>query len=286
MSLPRLAPACLALILALSPMTSPAADAVPSARKGPGFGPDNRAWTAPQTTHRPRLRMRPRRMHLVRTGRGFGLEAMEPRLLLSADISYMAQADSHFTLRMDDVEGVATVRLLDSNTQIVYAQLVAEAAALAIDGAPDGTRSLSHALIVPAPVEQVYAAFATAERLPMAVLMVGLWPSSLVALMFGVLALLFGLMAPTFTGWMLAAPKEFIMVLGGLAMLRVLQGAFVASFGAGKFSLGALVSLLVTVADIGLFNIGAAFWGLVAGTLTLFVEHFRARPSTTDRTPS
>lgn len=84
-------------------------------------------------------------------------------------------------------------------------------------------------------------------------------------LMFGVLALLFGLMAPTFTGWMLAAPKEFIMVLGGLAMLRVLQGAFVASFGAGKFSLGALVSLLVTVADIGLFNIGAAFWGLVAG---------------------
>jgi benzoate membrane transport protein len=85
------------------------------------------------------------------------------------------------------------------------------------------------------------------------------------ALMFGLMALLFGLMAPTFTGLMLAAPKEFIMVLGGLAMLRVLQGAFVASFGAGKFSLGALVSLLVTVADIGLFNIGAAFWGLVAG---------------------
>jgi benzoate membrane transport protein len=85
------------------------------------------------------------------------------------------------------------------------------------------------------------------------------------ALMFGVLAVLFGLMAPTFTGWMLAAPQEFIMVLGGLAMLRVLQGAFVASFGAGKHSLGALVSLLVTVADIGPFNIGAAFWGLVAG---------------------
>ena len=38
-----------------------------------------------------------------------------------------------------------------------------------------------------------------------------------------------------------------------------------ASFGAGKFTLGALVSLLVTVADIALFNIGAAFWGLVAG---------------------
>lgn len=85
------------------------------------------------------------------------------------------------------------------------------------------------------------------------------------ALTFGIFGVLFGLMAPTFTGLMLAAPKEYIMVLGGLAMLRVLQGAFVASFGGGKFTLGALISLCVTVADLGILNIGAAFWGLVAG---------------------
>jgi len=85
------------------------------------------------------------------------------------------------------------------------------------------------------------------------------------ALTYGVLAILFGLLAPTFTGLMLAAPKEFIMALAGLAMLRVLQGAFIGSFGNGKFTLGALISMLVTVADIGVFNIGAAFWGLVAG---------------------
>lgn len=85
------------------------------------------------------------------------------------------------------------------------------------------------------------------------------------ALTFGAFGVLFGLMAPTFTGLMLATPKEFIMVLGGLAMLRVLQGSFVGSFGGGKFTLGALVSMLVTVTDIGILNIGAAFWGLVAG---------------------
>ncbi len=84
------------------------------------------------------------------------------------------------------------------------------------------------------------------------------------ALVFGTFGVLFGLMAPTFTGLMLAAPEAFIMVLGGLAMLRVLQGAFIASF-AGKFTLGALVSMLVTVTDIAVLNIGAAFWGLVAG---------------------
>ena len=85
------------------------------------------------------------------------------------------------------------------------------------------------------------------------------------ALTFGSFGVLFGLMSPTFTGLMLATPKSYIMVLGGLAMLRVLQGAFVASFGAGRFTLGALISLLVTVSDISLLNIGAAFWGLVAG---------------------
>jgi benzoate membrane transport protein len=84
-------------------------------------------------------------------------------------------------------------------------------------------------------------------------------------LAFGCLALVFGILAPTFTNLTLATPKAFIMVLGGLAMLRALQSAFVTSFGSGKFTLGAMVSLLVTVADISLFNIGSAFWGLIAG---------------------
>ncbi len=84
-------------------------------------------------------------------------------------------------------------------------------------------------------------------------------------LAFGCLALLFGVLAPTFTNLTLATPKAFIMVLAGLAMLRALQSAFVTSFGSGKFTLGAMVSLLVTVADISLFNIGSAFWGLIAG---------------------
>jgi benzoate membrane transport protein len=82
-------------------------------------------------------------------------------------------------------------------------------------------------------------------------------------------------MAPTFTGLILAAPREYIMVLGGLAMLRVLQGSFMASFGGGRFTLGALISLLVTVTDIGVLNIGAAFWGLVAGFIVSWLMEKR-----------
>jgi benzoate membrane transport protein len=83
----------------------------------------------------------------------------------------------------------------------------------------------------------------------------------------GLLALAFGLFAPVFTRLMLGTPKAFIAVLAGLAMLRVLQTAFTVSFR-GSFALGALVTFLVTVADIPILNIGAPFWGLVFGYVT------------------
>ncbi len=84
------------------------------------------------------------------------------------------------------------------------------------------------------------------------------------ALFFCVLALAFGLLAPFFTRLLLATPPAFIATLAGLAMLRVLQTAFTASFG-GRFSFGALVCFLVTVADVAILRIGAPFWGLVLG---------------------
>ena len=80
----------------------------------------------------------------------------------------------------------------------------------------------------------------------------------------GLLAMAFGLLAPLFTRLMLATPPAFIAVLAGLAMLRVLQAAFVTAFST-RFTLGALVTFVVTVADVTVLNIGAAFWGLVAG---------------------
>ena len=83
----------------------------------------------------------------------------------------------------------------------------------------------------------------------------------------GLLALAFGLFAPVFTRLMLGTPKAFIAALAGLAMLRVLQTAFTVSFR-GAFALGALVTFLVTVADIPILSIGAPFWGLVFGYAT------------------
>lgn len=84
------------------------------------------------------------------------------------------------------------------------------------------------------------------------------------AICLGVLAVVFGLLSPLFTDLMLATPPAFIATLAGLALLRVLQNAFQVSFR-GRFTLGALVTFLVTLADHAIYNIGAPFWGLVFG---------------------
>src|SRR5678815_1418205 len=42
-------------------------------------------------------------------------EPLEPRLLLSADLSYTATGNGDLTLRVADVGGVSTLQLVDSN---------------------------------------------------------------------------------------------------------------------------------------------------------------------------
>ncbi len=89
-------------------------------------------------------------------------------------------------------------------------------------------------------------------------------------MIFGLLAIAFGLFAPFTTGLGLVLPAVFINLLGGLAMLVVLQGAFTTAFS-GPHALGALVSFLVTLSGMAFLNIGAPFWGLVFGYLTMLL---------------
>jgi benzoate membrane transport protein len=95
----------------------------------------------------------------------------------------------------------------------------------------------------------------------------------------GLFAVAFGLVSPVVTRLLLATTGAFIAALAGLAMLRVLQTAFTISFR-DRFTLGALVTFLVTVADVSIFNIGAPFWGLVFGFAISWLlerEDFRAQ---------
>lgn len=90
------------------------------------------------------------------------------------------------------------------------------------------------------------------------------------AVLVSLMLALFGLMAPFFTSIMLATPPAFIATLGGLALINVLKGSFVTAFG-GRFGFGALIAFVVTISNITLVNIGAAFWGIVAGVIASWV---------------
>ncbi|MBT4718588.1 MAG: benzoate transporter [Rhodospirillaceae bacterium] len=94
----------------------------------------------------------------------------------------------------------------------------------------------------------------------------------------GILGITYGLFSPVFTSFMLATPKAFIATLAGIALLGVLQTAFRTAFQ-GRFTYGALITFLVTAADISIFGIGAPFWALVFGFATSWLlerEDFRA----------
>jgi benzoate membrane transport protein len=88
----------------------------------------------------------------------------------------------------------------------------------------------------------------------------------------GLLAVVVGLLAPGMVRLMLGMPEAFVAALGGLAMLKALQGAFGTAFS-GPCATGALVTFLVTVSDLTVLNIGSAFWGLVTGlVVTMLVD--------------
>ncbi|EMR00538.1 benzoate/H(+) symporter BenE family transporter [Paeniglutamicibacter gangotriensis] len=92
------------------------------------------------------------------------------------------------------------------------------------------------------------------------------------AVVYGLLSLVCALLAPTLTRYMLATPEAFILALGGLAMFKALQQAFVTAFST-SFTIGSLVTFVVTISDMNLFNIHAAFWGILIGfTLSRLME--------------
>lgn len=93
------------------------------------------------------------------------------------------------------------------------------------------------------------------------------------AVVYGLLCLVCASLAPTLTRLMLATPEAFVLALGGIAMLRALQQAFVTAF-ATSFTLGSLVTFVVTISGLDLFNLHSAFWGVVIGySVSRLVEH-------------
>ena len=98
------------------------------------------------------------------------------------------------------------------------------------------------------------------------------------AMLFGFLFALVGLFSPLLIETATSMPLDFILVLGGLAMLPVLTSAFCGAFTFQRSSklsdFAAVVTFLVTISDISIFNIAAPFWGLVFGYMIYLSSNF------------
>jgi benzoate membrane transport protein len=98
------------------------------------------------------------------------------------------------------------------------------------------------------------------------------------AVMAGLFYIAMGLMGGAVAGLLRAFPPALIMGVAGMALLGTIGNGLATSLRDDRYREAALITFLVTLSGVTLLGVSSAFWGLVAGTLTLFVENFRARP--------
>jgi benzoate membrane transport protein len=91
------------------------------------------------------------------------------------------------------------------------------------------------------------------------------------AIFAGVFYVLIGLFGATVAAVFAAFPKELVMAIAGLALFGTIGNSLAAAMREESDREPALIAFLVTASGISLGGIGSAFWGLVAGAVTLLV---------------
>lgn len=93
----------------------------------------------------------------------------------------------------------------------------------------------------------------------------------------GVCYILVGIFGVTLAVLFLALPATFITTLAGLALLGAIGGSLANAMADPRARETALITFLASAANITLFDIGGAFWGLVAGMAAHGIIHGRLR---------
>ena len=87
----------------------------------------------------------------------------------------------------------------------------------------------------------------------------------------GVFYVVVGLFGATVAALFAAFPKELILAIAGIALLGTIGNSLAAALRDEAEREPALVTFLVTASGLSLVGIGSAFWGLLAGVVTLLV---------------
>jgi len=90
----------------------------------------------------------------------------------------------------------------------------------------------------------------------------------------GIFYTLLGLAGGAVVGLLAAFPKELVSALAGLALLGTIAGGLSAALKDEHHRDAAAMTFLVTLSGVAMAGIGAAFWGVVAGAVTLAVQNW------------
>jgi benzoate membrane transport protein len=91
----------------------------------------------------------------------------------------------------------------------------------------------------------------------------------------GLLYAAVGLVGGAVTGLLAAFPRELIAAIAGIALLGTIGAGLASALADERHREPALVTFLVTLSGVVIAGVGSAFWGVVAGTLALFVQQWR-----------
>lgn len=99
----------------------------------------------------------------------------------------------------------------------------------------------------------------------------------------GAIYILIGLFGALVTGLLTSFPKELVVAIAGIALLSTIGNGLASALRDERHREPALITFLVTLSGITLMDIGSAFWGVVAGSLTLFVQQYKQSRSALPR---
>lgn len=91
----------------------------------------------------------------------------------------------------------------------------------------------------------------------------------------GVFYITVGIFGVTLAALFLILPAAFIATLAGLALLGTIGGSLANALADPNGRETALITFLATAANVTLFGIGGAFWGLVAGVMAHLLIHYK-----------
>jgi benzoate membrane transport protein len=77
--------------------------------------------------------------------------------------------------------------------------------------------------------------------------------------------------AATLVGLVASLPQALILALAGIALFTTIASSLQQALSDSYYTEAAMITFLVTASDLSLYSIGSAFWGILAGALTLWL---------------